>query len=301
MEKAKYHSYQEIRAMVDSIQSSSIAKVESIGLTHQQRPIEAIRISAAQGKVPRLLCIGGIHGSEWVGTEMVLQLMNKLVSEYGKNQRITDLVNEREIWLIPIVNPDGFVRRQRKTAQGVDLNRNFGVGFSNKGLLERWKRWLHYPGPYPFSEPETQALKTFVERHDFVASISFHSFGGVIYFPYGHKRQKTKDHELFKMMASEMRKRQPYQRYWIKRLGWLYPIYSLKGCFEDELYQNHGTLSFLIEISRGGFRISEPSSWLNLFRWFNPSNLQYHIENNLEAAIFLLDATERIGERDSAC
>ena len=89
-------------------------------------------ISGSSNCSPKALFVGGIHGNEKVGVYMVLRLIEVLLNGYGDDRRVKNLVDQREIWFIPVLNPDGYVASRRKNARGVDLNRNFETAFSHR-------------------------------------------------------------------------------------------------------------------------------------------------------------------------
>ena len=285
-----YHSYEEILDRLSLLEKTSqkIVTIETIGRSSLGKPIRAVRISRTKDTDTHALFVGGIHGLEHIGVEMILWLIDTLTKQYEEDTRITELLSEIEVCLVPVVNPDGYEKHQRKNARGVDINRNFGVGFSNHGFWNRNKWFPFYPGPYAYSEPETRAIKDLIERNHFTVAVSFHSFGGRINFPYGHTKKRAKDYELFRAIATGMQKRQRFTKYRIQQLSWLY---KPAGCLEDELYETKGTLAFLIEIAATRAQILNPRIFLGPFAWFNPSNnhIQRHLEDITEASMYLLE------------
>ena len=99
-----------------------------LGLSVEGRHLWALRISdnvLLEEDEPEFKYISTMHGNEPVGMELCLNLIHLLVDEYGSDPQITDLVNEVEIWIMPLMNPDGYTMGIRHNAQGVDLNRDF--------------------------------------------------------------------------------------------------------------------------------------------------------------------------------
>ncbi len=168
-----YHSFEQVIAQLAQARDrkADISSLENIGYSLGKRPLQALKISdnlKSEGKRPAVLFISLIHGLEIIGLEVLMGLMNKLINDYQKNAYITYLVKNRDAWFIPVANPDAMAHRQRNNLNGVDLNRNFNVGFSNKGLLNKWTKWPFYPGTRAYSEPETEALKNFFGRYNFI-------------------------------------------------------------------------------------------------------------------------------------
>jgi len=285
-----YYSFEKIGQRLAEIRNahSDIVALDTIGKSFEQRPIPAVRIAGSADHPPKALFVGGIHGNEKVGVHMVLRLIEVLVSGYRNDQRIRSLVGRREIWLVPLLNPDGYVKSSRRNARGVDLNRNFETAFAERGPLGRLKAWPFYAGPFPYSEPETQSIRSLVEQIDFSVALSFHSFGGLIGYPYGYSRKRPKDFELLKAIAEKMRSRQPFEKYAPRQQSWLY---LPRGCLEDEMYEKKGTLAFLIEIMRYARLLTKPSVLPRPFLWFNPTEteLPKHLENNVGPALYLLE------------
>lgn len=120
---------------------------DEIGSSVRGRPIVLVTRGDDDAAV-RVLVVGCIHGNECAGRAIVKRL---------KRVRIPSGV---ELFLVSALNPDGASARTRQNARGVDLNRNFGRGWRGGG--EPWD--TYYPGPHPFSEPETRAARNLIER-----------------------------------------------------------------------------------------------------------------------------------------
>lgn len=302
MHTRPYQSYGSLGQTLAKIadEHSDIVTLEMIGESWERRPIQAVRISGAGGSVPKVLFVGGIHGNEKVGVYAVLRLIEKLALQYRTDPKVTGLVDHREAWLVPVVNPDGYARSRRRNARGVDLNRNFETAFDRRSFLNKWRKWPFYAGPFPYSEPETQALWDLIQRIDFAAVLSFHSFGGIIGFPYGHSKRRASASAMLKAVAEEMRRKQPLEEYAVRQLSWLY---SQRGCLEDEVYEKRGTAAFLIEIMRFRRPLSKPTIWLRPFYWFNPQEpeLRMHLENNIGPALHLLEIASEGLESKAIC
>jgi protein MpaA len=116
----------------------------------------------------KALVVGEIHGDEHEGREIVRELRRRWAN-----------LTEVEIWTVVTVNPDGHTRDTRKNARGVDLNRNFSYDWmggvpSSSG---------YYPGPGPFSEPESRAVRDLARRVEPRVSIWYHQPWGVVLLP----------------------------------------------------------------------------------------------------------------------
>jgi carboxypeptidase T len=252
----EYHSYSEATAelLAAAADHSDIARAETIGTSYQGRPIWAIKISDNPDQddptEPDVLFVALHHARELMTVEVVLYLMHYLLDGYGVDSRVTHLVDDREIWIVPVLNVDGHVymeghyplpiwRKNRKptgvsSCVGVDINRNYGyewaydnVGSSPQSCSET------YRGERAFSELETQAIRDLVldESHNFTMAISYHSYGQLVLFPWGYTSAHTEDHDTFQVLADSMAAYNGYTA------GPGYAtIYSTNGDFDDWMY-----------------------------------------------------------------
>ena len=218
-----YHTYEEAYAEMDSVADAhpSICMVQSIGQSIDGRQIWAIKISdnvAVTEDEPRVLFMGNHHAREYITIEIPLYIMFHLVDNYGSDPRITGLVDNREIWIVPTVNPDGREycqnydsnwRKNRRLnaggSYGVDLNRNYGYmwGYDDEGSSPTPSSEV-YRGTGPFSEPESQAIRDFCEDTAIDVCISYHSYGNQILYPWGYIADVTPDEDIFNALGDSM-------------------------------------------------------------------------------------------------
>lgn len=149
---------------------------------------------------PAMLFLAAQHGDEPQGVNLTLELGRRLLEGYGTDLETTLLVDQRDIWLIPVANPDGYMRQQRKNGQdgdgdgtreskeGVDLNRNFGYHWGVDSHTSDSTTSRFYHGLAPFSEPESQALRNLSLDLNFSMALSYHSgiSNPVFYSPWGY-------------------------------------------------------------------------------------------------------------------
>ncbi|MCM8651506.1 hypothetical protein MZO44_15585, partial [Lactiplantibacillus sp. E932] len=164
----------------------------------------------------------GIHSREWITPASAIWSAKKIVTDYGRDPVLTDILNNYDIFLEIIANPDGFVythsndRMWRKTRKpnpgsscvGVDPNRNWEVGFGGPGASSNPCSQT-YHGPSVHSEPEVKAIVDFVTSHGKLkAFLSIHSYSQMLLYPYGYTRTPAKDqaelHELARKAISEL-------------------------------------------------------------------------------------------------
>lgn len=228
-EDERYHNFEEILQFYSTISQNNpqIIKVVEIGRSLEDRPIHAILITdfANEGeeeKEPAILFLGTHHAREHLSTEVPIYLTEKLIEGYGTNQRITDLINHREIWIIPLVNPDGTIfdtdggrykswRKNRSQnydgSSGVDLNRNYGYMWGKEGSSGN-PRSETYRGPAAWSEPEVVSIREFVLNHTNISILlTYHTYSELILYPWGYTYDPIADQRaqaVFVEMANKM-------------------------------------------------------------------------------------------------
>ncbi|MEV0257084.1 M14 family zinc carboxypeptidase [Streptomyces sp. NPDC050732] len=188
-----------------------LTKVVSIGKTIQGKDILALKLSknakkSKDGSKPSTLYLSNQHAREWITPEMTRRLMHHYLDNYGKDKRITKLVDSTELWFVLSANPDGYdythaadgnrqwrknlrdINGDGKTApgDGVDLNRNFAYkwGYDNEGSSPNPSSET-YRGTGPMSEPETKALDRFQKRIGFTYGINYHSAAELLLYGVG--------------------------------------------------------------------------------------------------------------------
>ncbi|MFF5213834.1 M14 family zinc carboxypeptidase [Micromonospora sp. NPDC000442] len=215
---SNYHDYPEMIAAVNKVVADhpTIARKISIGSSYEGRDLVAVKISdnvATDENEPEILFNAQQHAREHLTVEMALYLLDLFTDNYGSDSRITSLVNGREIWVVPSVNPDGSeydiatgsYRSWRKNRQpnsgssyvGTDLNRNWSYNFGCCGGSSGSTSSDTYRGPSAFSAPETQALRNFVNSRvvggvqQIKANIDFHTYSQLVLWPYGYTYNNT--------------------------------------------------------------------------------------------------------------
>lgn len=217
-----YHTQEEVYAELDSISDAhpDICRMESIGLSIENRDIWALKISDnvdITEDEPRILYVGCHHAREVITVEVPLYIMFWLVDNYGTDSLATYLVDNREIWIVPLMNPDGreYVqnvgdwRKNRRYngdgTYGVDLNRNYSYmwGYDDEGSSPNPGSET-YRGTAGFSEPETQAIRDLLINYEFDACISYHSYGRYLLYPWGYIRATCPDDDIYASLADSM-------------------------------------------------------------------------------------------------
>jgi hypothetical protein len=208
-----YHNYAETVAELDRIAAAfpAIASKFSIGKSYEGREIWALKISDNVGtdeNEPEVLYNANQHAREHLTTEMALYLANEFTGKYATDARIKNIVDNREIYIVPTVNPDGLTydiatgqyQSWRKNRQsngasqpvGTDLNRNWDYKWGCCGGSSGSFSSETYRGASPFSAPETQRLRDFVLSRrvngvqQIKANIDFHTYSELVLWPFGY-------------------------------------------------------------------------------------------------------------------
>ena len=179
-----------------------ICAVVNAGSSVQDRDILFVRISdnvASEENEPGVLYTSTMHGDETVGYILMLRLIDSLLVAYGSDPRITDLVDNMEIWINPLANPDGtyhsgnstVVGATRYNANGVDLNRNFPD--PDEGEHPDGRAW----------QPETEAMMAFASAHSIVLSANFHGGVEVVNYPWDTWSRRHPDDSWFQYISRE--------------------------------------------------------------------------------------------------
>jgi carboxypeptidase T len=282
---SRYHNYAEMTSEINSVVSanSSIASTRVIGTSYQGRNIVAIKISdnvATDEAEPEVLFTHHQHAREHLTVEMALYLLNELTSDYGTDSRVTSMVNNREIWIVPDLNPDGgeydvatgSYRSWRKNRQpnsgssyvGTDLNRNWGYRWGCCGGSSGSTSSETYRGTAAESAPEVKVVADFVRSRvvggvqQIKAGIDFHTYSELVLWPYGYTTANTAtgmttdDRNAFATVGGKMAASNGYTPEQSSDL------YITDGSIDDWLWGNQKIFGYTFEMypsssSGGGF------------------------------------------------
>ncbi|MGW7555728.1 M14 family zinc carboxypeptidase [Streptomyces rimosus] len=218
-----------MKEMIDTARfNRKLAKVVSIGKTIRGHDIMALKLTrnadtTEDGAKPAVLYLSNQHAREWITPEMTRRLMQYYLAGYGKDPRLTKILDTTELWFVLSANPDGYDftfespqnRMWRKNLRdnngdgkitpgdGVDLNRNFAYkwGYDNEGSSPNPSSET-YRGPSAASEPETKALDAFEKRIGFRYAINYHSAAELILYGVGWQvATPTPDDVLYRALA----------------------------------------------------------------------------------------------------
>ena len=200
-----YHSSLELETDLRLLERDhpDLARVVELGTSLEGRKIYGLKISdnvAQDEGEPAALFLGCHHAREWISVEVPYLFGKYLLENYAADPEVRDLVDRSEVWIAPLVNPDGleytihvyrYWRKNRRFnadgSYGVDVNRNYAYqwGYDNVGSSPNPASDV-YRGTGPFSEPEPDAVRRLFLGRSFRAVVSFHSFSQVILYPWGY-------------------------------------------------------------------------------------------------------------------
>jgi murein tripeptide amidase MpaA len=217
----------------------NITRLRSLGNSFEGRPIWMIKISNRPNidqNEPEILIECNMHAREHLTAEQCLYFVHLLTDNYKQptalGQRVTNIVNTREIYIIPMLNPDGAMydistgaftgwRKNRQTIPGstkvgIDLNRNWSYMWGCCNGSSSNPGSARYRGQYPFQATEDQVLRNFIESRvvngvqQIKEILNVHSYGQHVLYPYGYTKATTDahmtldDHKAFAAMAQKM-------------------------------------------------------------------------------------------------
>ena len=256
-----YLSYDQMRFSLQNYHSlyPDITRLYTLGRSVEGREIWALLITVNPDVLedkPAFKYVSTMHGDEPVGTPLMMQLIDRLLTGYMVDPRMTALVNETEIWIVPLMNPDGYERtpaRIRRNANLVDLNRNFPVfpaeftGFQFDGAP------LRDAG----REPETRHVMRWSAENSFVLSANIHTGALVVNYPYdddgkGSAFSPTPDEDVFVHVSTVYAQNNPpmfasnqFENGITNGADW----FKIDGGMQDWNYRYLGCMEVTLELS----------------------------------------------------
>ncbi len=224
-----YMTLAEAYAELDTLKNlfpNLITSKQLIGNTIENRPVYMVKISDnpnVDENEPEVLYTALHHAREPQGMMQMFYFMYYLLENYNTNPTAQYLVNNREMFFIPVVNPDGYEynrstnptgggmwrknRRNNGGSYGIDLNRNYGpYNYWNapNGGSSTSPSSDTYRGTAPFSEPETDLIKNFLSTRKIKNALNYHTYSNLLIYPYGALSQETPDSLIFREYAADM-------------------------------------------------------------------------------------------------
>jgi hypothetical protein len=297
-----------------------LAKRISIGKSVEGRDLTGIEIgrdvTAPEDGRPVFLMFGAHHAREWPSAELPMEFAHDLLTNYGKDDRITRLLDAGRAVIVPVSNPDGYDASRtsgdavdlrvadgggivsilatpgnaykRKNCRyvdgrtqsagtcvavpspgglgvGIDLNRNYGALWGGPGASSS-STSATYRGPAPFSEPETQAIRTLISTRQVTTLITNHTFSNLILRPVGvNPKQTAPDGHPIGFAPDEcfvapdgsdagmqaLGERMAAQNGYSNQFGW--ELYDTTGTTEDYSYNATGGYGYTFEVGPNEF------------------------------------------------
>jgi hypothetical protein len=233
--RGEYHDYSELTADMAAWAAAypSITQLVSIGQSVYGRELWAMKITdnpTVEEFEPEVQWIGAHHGDETISVEVCYYMIDHLLANYGVDPDITWLVDEREIWIIPMLNPDGYENGSRYNGNGTDLNRNYICPCGcNAGSA--------------MSEPETQAMAAFDIGRNAVTSLTFHSGALYVNYLWDYTYTATPDEAMLITISNG------YSSYTGLPVTNGADWYIAHGTCQDWCYDQRGEIDTTIEVS----------------------------------------------------
>ncbi len=302
-----FTTYQEMLDELDQMRSlypnlvSARTPASTSITTIQGRTVYYVRLSDnpdVDENEAEVLYTGVHHAREPLSMMNHLYYMWYLLENYATDPTVKNIVDNTEMYFIPVVNPDGYVynqqtnpnggglwRKNRRNnsdgSTGVDPNRNYGYqwGLDNSGSSPTPSSDT-YRGTAPFSEPETQIIRNFVQSHSFVNAFNTHSYSNLMLHPWGHTPNHSPDEELFGEISEHM--------CWHNRYHYgngNEVIYPTNGDANDWFYGAEDILAWTPEIgsaAEGGF-------------WPSPSDIVPQCQEQLKMSLILAYSAANYG------
>ncbi|RXN19133.1 carboxypeptidase A1-like protein [Labeo rohita] len=259
----------QINSFIDMIVAENPNMVSKIviGQSYENRPLNVLKFSTGASR-PGIWIDTGIHSREWVTLASGIWFAKKIVTDYGRDPILTDILNNYDIFLEIATNPDGYEythtrdRMWRKTRKpnpgsscvGVDPNRNWDAGFGGAGSSSSPCSET-YRGPSAHSESEVKAIVDFVKSHGNIkAFVSIHSYSQMLLYPYGYTSTPAKDQaELHEVVTKAVSALQSLYNTRYRYGSIITTIYQASGGTIDWTYNQGIKHSYTFELRDTGF------------------------------------------------
>lgn len=247
---APYYTVEELATLLEDLQTSypGLCRVERIGQSVLGRDIWAVKISdnvATDEPEPEVRLVAAMHGNEPPGMVLMLRFIDHLLTGYGEDPRVTAMVDRVELWIVPLLNPDGYHSNTRSNAMGVDLNRAFPDRINDPVNTTEGR------------PPEVAAMMDFCDSRNFVLAANFHTGAVVVNYPFDSNETglfvdtPTGDDGLFREISlayarenPDMWNSQDFDNGITNGAAW----YVIHGGLQDWSYVWHGTHEVTVEI-----------------------------------------------------
>lgn len=277
---APYRPYTDVESFLATAESQypALCKRVNLGMTVQGRTLWALCVSNnvnVQSDEPEVCLISTMHGDEPVGTENLLNLITLFTTQYNIDSRVTNIVNSVELWIVPVMNPDGYMAVTRENANGINLNRDFPDPYTSPSNTIAGR------------QPETAAIMNWRFGRHFTLSANFHTGALVVNYPFDNNPTGSSvftpspDEDMFAVVSERYSQFNPPM--------WASPTffhgitngaawYSVSGGMQDWAYVYMGCNEVTIELNNVK---TPPASQLPQLWLDNRDSLQSYIEQSL--------------------
>ncbi|MBN1295799.1 hypothetical protein JXA80_03400 [bacterium] len=265
----QFMDYTDVMNQLATLQSSygAIMQRVALGTSFEGRTVWGAKISdnvAQEEPEPTILFTGLHQAREIMSTEIAMDIVSYLCSNYASNPTVQSWVNGCEIWVVPMVNPDGsnycwtvdeFWIKNRcdlgNDVFGVDVGHNYPVDWGECFGSSSDPNSNSYRGPNPSSEPETTAVMTLAAAHRPIIALSYHSFNEYLLMPYGCYGEIVPESAILTPIASQIASaiQKENGQYGYPFGHWWELLYANDGNEVDYLYADIGTMPFAIEVN----------------------------------------------------
>ncbi|MAZ31263.1 MAG: hypothetical protein CMP57_04120 [Flavobacteriales bacterium] len=275
-----YRTYEEVQIKIEEIaQSSSIATIINLGNSFENRDIKGLKFSSGGSDKPAVFFNGCQHAREWITVMASTYLADQLAQNYQNDTFSQTLLDLVDVYIVPIVNPDGYVythttdRYWRKNRQlngsscvGTDLNRNWDADWNGGESTSTSTCSDVYVGSFPFSATEASVLKTYMESiPNLLGHLDIHSYSALVLGPWGYSNNQSPDHTEIVDLGNAMNDAisntngYPFEFGTGDANG---SLYLASGTMPDWTYDDLGALGYTYElrpnsVSGGGFELAE--------------------------------------------
>jgi len=276
-----YRTYDEVQdKLVEIASSSSIATLIDLGDSYENRAIKGLKFSTGGSDKPAVFFNGCQHAREWITVMATTYFADQLAQEYVNNTFTQTLLDIVDVYIVPIVNPDGYVythttdRYWRKNRQpnsgssyvGTDLNRNWDADWNGGQSTSTSPSSDIYVGSSPFSATEANVVKNYMESiSNLRGHLDIHSYSALVLGPWGYSNSYTPDHaeivSLGNLMNDAITNTNNYPfTFGVGDANGA--IYLASGTMPDWSYDELGALGYTYELrpnssSGGGFELPE--------------------------------------------
>ncbi|MGW1374886.1 M14 family metallopeptidase [Streptomyces sp. NPDC002446] len=319
-----YHTYDEATKEIDGLVAKypDILSKQVIGKSHEGRDVLALKLSknvTKDEKEPEVLFTHHQHAREHLTVEMALYLLGEFTSKYGSDDRVTKMLDSREIWILPDLNPDGgeydissgdfaMWRKNRQpnagsNEVGTDLNRNWDFKWGCCGGSSDDPGDETYRGASAASAPEVKLVSDFVRsrnvggKQQITAAVDFHTYSELVLWPFGYTDADTgegmtqDDHDTFATIGKSMADSNGYTPEQSSDL------YVTDGSIDDWLWGDQKIFAYTFEMF--------PSSAGDGGFYPRDSVIPKETSRNREAVLHLLELSDcpyrAIGKENQYC